>query len=165
MKAAVHTSCGPPDVVSVIDVETPTPADDELLVRVRATTVNRTDCAYRAAHPFFVRLGTGPVRPRATVLGNEFAGEVAAIGGGVSSFAVGDRVFGYVEGPFGAHAEYLTQDASVATMPTDVAFEEAAASTEGYPLDDIVEAYRYVEAGQKVGNVVITVDPGDGPPR
>ena len=133
MKAAVHTRYGPPEVVRVVEVEQPTPSDDEMLVRVRATTVNRTDCATRAAKPFFARAVTGLIRPRATVLGNEFAGEVEAVGGGVTSFAVGDRVFGYNEGPFGAHAEYLTISAggSVATMPAEASFQEAAAGTEG----------------------------------
>jgi len=133
MKAAVHTRYGPPEVVRVTEVEQPIPGDGELLVQVRATTVNRTDCATRAARPFFARVVTGLIRPRATVLGNEFAGEVEAVGGGVTSFAVGDRVFGYNEGPFGAHAEYMTvrADGSVATMPSGATFEEAAAATEG----------------------------------
>ncbi|MBT5773942.1 MAG: NAD(P)-dependent alcohol dehydrogenase [Dehalococcoidia bacterium] len=133
MRAAVYTRYGPPEVVRVMEVGTPTPGDGELLVRVRATTVNRTDSASRAAKPFFMRAVTGLVRPRVTILGNEFAGEVEAIGGGVTSFAVGDRVFGYCEGPFSAHAEYLTiaADASVATMPAGWSFEEAAPGTEG----------------------------------
>ena len=95
MKAAVHTRYGPPDVVRVAEVEKPTARDDEVLVKVHATTVNRTDCAFRAAKPFIVRFSTGLFRPRATILGSEFAGEVEAVGGGVTSFAVGDRVFGY----------------------------------------------------------------------
>lgn len=133
MKAAVHTSYGPPDVVRIADVDTPAPREDELLVRVDATTVNRTDCAYRAARPFFMRLGTGLVRPKRTILGNEFAGEIEAIGGDVTSFGVGDRVFGYVEGAFGAHAEYLTVPAhgSVASVPATVTLDVAAAGTEG----------------------------------
>lgn len=133
MKAAVHTRYGSPDVVRIADVDTPVPGADELLVRVAATTVNRTDCAYRAARPFFMRLGTGLARPKRTVLGNEFAGEVETIGAAVASFEVGDRVFGYVEGPFGAHAEYLTVPAhgSVARVPDDMALDVAAAGTEG----------------------------------
>jgi NADPH:quinone reductase-like Zn-dependent oxidoreductase len=133
MKAAVNTSYGPPEVVRITEVDKPAPEDNEILVRVRATTVNRTDCATRAAHPFFMRFATGLLRPRVTVLGNEFAGEVEAIGSGVTSFEVGDRVFGYNEGPFGAHAEYMTvpEDGSVTTMPADWTFEEAAPSTEG----------------------------------
>jgi len=132
-----------------------------------------------------MRFSTGLIRPRATVLGNEFAGVVEAVGRDVTSFAVGDRVFGYNEGPFGGYAEYLSvpQDGSLATMPAGVTYQEAAPSTEGshyalahirelmesgkfkpvidrtYPLDQIVEAYRYVETGQKTGNVVISLEP------
>lgn len=133
MRAAVHTRYGPPDVVRITDVDSPMPQDNELLIRVHATTVNRTDCAYRAAHPFFVRIFTGLLRPRVRILGNEFAGVVEAIGSGVTSFAAGDRVFGYTEGPFGGHADYMTlaEDASVATMPAAAGFDEAAAATEG----------------------------------
>jgi len=135
------TRYGPPDVVAVADVATPEARENEVLVRVVATTVNRTDCGYRAAKPFILRFFTGLRRPRRTVLGTEFAGEIEAVGGAVTSFEVGDRVFGYLEGPFGAHAEYLTvrEDASVATMPAGSTFEEAAASTEGshYALANI----------------------------
>jgi NADPH:quinone reductase-like Zn-dependent oxidoreductase len=133
MKAAVNTSYGPPDVVRIADVEKPTAKDNELLVKVHATTVNRTDCGFRSAKPFIVRFFTGIAGPRVTVLGNEFAGEVEAVGGGVTSFAVGDRVFGYSGDRFGAHAEYLAipEDGLVATMPANLTYEEAAPSTEG----------------------------------
>lgn len=125
---------GPPDVVSVGEVATPEPGTGELLVRVDATTVNRTDCAYRAARPFFMRSFTGLRRPRRTVLGTEFAGEVVGTGGQVDRFAVGDAVFGYCEGRFGAHAEYVVvgQNASVATIPAGISMAEAAAATEGF---------------------------------
>jgi NADPH:quinone reductase-like Zn-dependent oxidoreductase len=128
MKAAVHTRYGPPEVVRISDVDKPTARDNELLVKVHATTVNRTDCGYRAAKPFILRLFSGLFRPRVTVLGNEFAGEVEAVGSDVMSFEVGDRVFGYTEGPFGAHAEYMTirEDGWLATMPTNVTYEQAA---------------------------------------
>lgn len=152
MRAAVHTRYGPPDVVRVMEVDKPVPEDGELLVRVHATTVNRTDCAYRAARPFFMRLFSGVRRPKAIVLGSEFAGEVDAVGGGVTSFDVGDRVFGYNEGPFGAHAEYMTipESASVAVMPANATFEETAPSTEGshYALSMITAAQ--IEGGQDV---------------
>jgi NADPH:quinone reductase-like Zn-dependent oxidoreductase len=111
MKAAVRTSYGPPDVVRVLDVDKPTAKGDEVLVKVHATTVNRTDCAFRAAKPFFIRFLTGLIGPRATVLGGEFAGVVEAVGSGVTSFKVGERVFGYSEGSWGAHAEYLSMPA------------------------------------------------------
>lgn len=152
MKAAVHTRYGRPDVVRISEVETPTPRDNEVLVKVHATTVNRTDCACRAAKPFFMRFFTGLIRPRATVLGNEFAGVVAAVGGGVTSFKVGDKVFGYNEGPFGAHAEYMAipEHGSFATMPANVTYAQAAASTEGshYALAQIKGAK--IQSGQDV---------------
>jgi len=152
MRAAVHTRYGPPEVVRISDVEKPTPGDHEVLVRVHTTTVNRTDCACRASSPFFMRLFTGLVGPRATVLGNEFAGMVEAVGARVTSFAVGDKVFGYNEGPFGGHAEYLSvsQKGSLATMPANLAYEEAAPGTEGshYALSHIRAAK--VQSGQDV---------------
>lgn len=133
MRAAVSATYGPPEVVQVCEIPAPTPGPEELLVRVCVTTVNRTDCAYRAARPFFMRSFTGLRRPRRTVLGTEFAGEVVATGSGVDRFAVGDQVFGYCEGRFGAHAEFLvvSQDASVATVPAGLGLSEAAAATEG----------------------------------
>ena len=152
MKAAVHTSYGPPEVARISEVEKPAAKDNEVLVKVHATTVNRTDCGLRAAEPFVNRFFTGLIRPRVTVLGNEFAGEVEAVGSGVTSFEVGDRVFGYNGSRFGAHAEYLAipEDGSVATMPANVTFEEAAPSTEGshYALSLIRKAK--IRSGQGV---------------
>ncbi len=152
MKAAVSARYGPPEVVVISEVEKPATGDNGLLVKVHATTVNRTDCAYRAAKPFFMRFLTGLIRPRSTVLGTEFAGVVEAIGSGVTSFGVGDKVFGYNEGPFGAHAEYLSvpEDGSVATMPANVTYQQAAPSTEGshYALSHIRAAK--IHSGQDV---------------
>ena len=133
MKAAVHTRYGPPDVVQIADIPRPSTTDNDILVRVYATTVNRTDCGYRAAKPFIVRLFSGLRKPRATVLGNEFAGRVESVGSVVTSFEVGDRVFGYCEGSFGAHAEYLSipHDSPIAIMPSNLSYEEAVPGTEG----------------------------------
>jgi NADPH:quinone reductase-like Zn-dependent oxidoreductase len=133
VKAAVHARYGPPEVVRIRAVDRPAVGDGDVLVRVHATTVNRTDCAYRAARPFFMRLLTGLTRPRRTIMGTEFAGVVEVVGRSVTSFAVGDRVFGYNEGAFGAHAEYLSVPASgsIATMPVGVTFEQVAPGTEG----------------------------------
>lgn len=150
MKAAVHTRYGPPDVVAIEEVATPTIADGQVLVRVCATTVNRTDCGFRAAKPYLVRLYTGVRKPRATILGGEFAGVIEAVGAGVTSLHLGDRVFGYRG--FGAHAQYLSMPASgrIATIPAAVTFEQAAAGTEGsqYALSFIQTAK--VRAGQRV---------------
>jgi NADPH:quinone reductase-like Zn-dependent oxidoreductase len=152
VKAAVHTRYGPPDVVQIATVAKPDPAEGELLIRVRATTVNRTDCHYRAAKPAVMRLLSGLSRPKATTLGNEFAGDVAAVGGGVTTFAVGDKVFGYCEGKFGAHAEYLVvrADGPVSTMPASMFYDEAAPATEGshYALSHIRRAG--IKSGQAV---------------
>jgi NADPH:quinone reductase-like Zn-dependent oxidoreductase len=259
MKAAVRTRYGPPEVVRIAEVDKPPVRDHDVLVKVHVTTVNRTDCGFRSAKPFIVRFFSGLLRPKATILGTEFAGVVEAVGRSVKSFEVGDDVFGYSERRFGAHAEYLSipEDGPLATMPANVTYEEVAPSTEGshyalacitkdgqtydvvfdavgkssfgrckrllkpggfylstdlgpfsqnpilalitplfggrkammpippkydqervrrfkemieagefkpvidrrYRLDQIVEAYRYVETGQKIGNVVISVDP------
>jgi NADPH:quinone reductase-like Zn-dependent oxidoreductase len=152
MKAAVHTRYGLPDVVRVVDVPTPTAKDNKVLVKVYATTVNRTDCGFRGAKPFFIRVFTGPMRPRVSVLGNEFAGQVEALGPAVTSFAVGDRVFGYDDTAFGAHAQYLTirEDASVAKIPANLTYAQAASATEGshYALANIKKAK--IRAGQRV---------------
>ena len=119
MKAAVRTRYGPPEVVRVIDVPTPEPGHGEVLVHVRASTVNRTDRGYRAGKPFIIRFFSGLVKPKVEVLGTEFAGTVEAVGGDVNSFAPGDHVFGYNERTFGAHAEYMTipEDGSITTIP------------------------------------------------
>ena len=152
MRAAVRTSYGPPDVVRIAEVAKPTPKDNQVLVKVHATTVNRTDCGFRAGRPFFVRVLTGLPRPKVTVLGSEFAGEVEAVGPGVTAFAVGDRVFGFKGLPFGAHAQYMLipEDGFLATMPAQLSFEEAAPSTEGahYALAFIRKAK--VRSGQDV---------------
>jgi NADPH:quinone reductase-like Zn-dependent oxidoreductase len=143
MKAAVHTRYGPPEVVRITEVPTPKAQPDEVLVRVRAATVNRTDCGFRAAEPWIVRFFSGITKPKATILGCEFAGEVAEVGEGVSSFAVGDHVFGFSEDRFGAHAEYLSfpADGPIATVPADLPFDQVAPSTEGshYALSAITK--------------------------
>lgn len=152
MKAAVHTGYGPPDVVRIAEIDKPAVGDHEVLIKVYVTTVNRTDCGFRAGKPFFVRFLSGLIKPRATVLGCEFAGAVEAVGRGVTSFEVGDDVFGINEWRFGAHAEYLSipEDGSLATMPANVTYEEAAPSAEGsgYALSLIRKAK--IRSGQDV---------------
>jgi NADPH:quinone reductase-like Zn-dependent oxidoreductase len=153
MKAAVTDRYGPPEVVRLTEVPVPTPAADELLVRVHATTVNRTDCGYRSGKPFLIRFFSGLRRPKRPVLGTEFAGVVEGLGSEVSGFAVGDRVCGWCEGTFGAHAEYMTVRAArplVMRIREGASFVEAAASTEGshYALGSLRKAG--VKPGQRV---------------
>lgn len=133
MRAAVGTRFGPPEVVSIEQRDRPVPGDGEVLVRVRATTVNRTDCGYRAGRPWPMRFFVGLRRPKTSVLGTEFAGVVEAAGPGVTRFGVGDRVCGYCEGTFGAHAEYMTIGTGhlIARIPAGRSYAEAAPSMEG----------------------------------
>ncbi len=127
MRAAVNERYGAPDVIAVREVPTPKPRAGEVLVRVHASTVSRTDCGQLRAHPFFMRAVTGVARPKRTILGTDFAGEVEAVGDGVTAFAPGDRVFGLTPGGYGGHAEYLclSQDEAVALMPGGLNFDEA----------------------------------------
>jgi NADPH:quinone reductase-like Zn-dependent oxidoreductase len=134
MKAVVHDRYGPPSVLRIEEVERPVPEDDEVLVQIHATTVNRTDCHVRAANPFLWRLfGTGLLRPKQRLSGSDFAGEVVAVGSAVTEFAVGDRVFGTTGYRFGTHAEYMCvkESARIAHMPDGLSFEEAAAVCDG----------------------------------
>lgn len=108
MKAAINTRYGPPEVVTVKATDKPVPAGNEILIKIHATTVNRTDCGFRSAAYFISRFWSGLLRPRFHTLGCEFAGQVEAIGSDVTSFQAGDRVFGYNDENFGAHAEYIT---------------------------------------------------------
>jgi len=141
----VSTRYGPPEVVQVVD-DAPEPevAPDDLLVRVHVTTVNRTDSAYRRAYPFFIRAVSGWRHPKVSVWGTEYAGVVERVGPDVTRFAPGDRVFGYAEGRFGAHAELVAvaESALVATVPDGVDLRHAAAATEGahYALSSIRRA-------------------------
>ena len=127
MKAVVRERYGPPEVLRIEEVERPVPKDDELLVRIRATSVTRTDLHMCAAKPFFWRFMLGLRRPKSKVLGLEFAGEVEAVGSAITEFRVGDRVFGLRNG---AHAEYVCvgEERLVAHMPEHMAFEEAGGS-------------------------------------
>jgi NADPH:quinone reductase-like Zn-dependent oxidoreductase len=131
MRAVIHNRYGTPDVLQLADVERPVPKEDEILVRIHAASVTRTDCGLRSAKPFMSRAITGLRRPKRTILGMEFAGEVEAVGTRVREFHVGERVFG-VKG-FGANAEFVCvrETAPVAHMPAAVTFEEAAAVCDG----------------------------------
>jgi NADPH:quinone reductase-like Zn-dependent oxidoreductase len=137
MKAAVYTKYGPPDVVQIKEVEKPTPGDNEVLIKVHATTVNRTDCGFRKPeYPLIIRLMNGVFKPKRTILGSELAGEVEEVGKGVKLFKKGDQVFGLTGNHFGAHAEYvcLPEAASIVTKPANMSYEEAAAVCDGAML-------------------------------
>lgn len=141
MKAIVYTTYGPPEVAQLMDVAKPIPNDDEILIKVYASTVNRTDAGFRSAQYFISRFWSGLLRPKTQILGCEFAGIIEEIGKDVSEFKKGDKVFGYNDKTFGGHAEYLTlaENDAITTLPKNVNFEEAAPITEGahYALNDI----------------------------
>ena len=138
MRAVVQDTYGPPEVLRLEEVARPVPLDDEVLIRIRATTVTQTDTHARAARPFFWRFFAGLRRPKWRTLGVELAGEVEAVGTAVSQFKVGDEVFGGPLGVgnplgFGAHAEYICISATgpIAHKPAAISFEEAAAVSDG----------------------------------
>jgi NADPH:quinone reductase-like Zn-dependent oxidoreductase len=130
MRAVVYDRYGPPEVLRVEEVERPVAKDDEVLVRVHATTVTQTDCHMRRARPFIWRFMLGLRRPKRRILGLELAGEVEAVGAAVTDFEVGDRVFGMRNG---SHAEYVCvrEMGLLAPMPASMSFEEAAAVCDG----------------------------------
>ncbi|HEV2474986.1 MAG TPA: NAD(P)-dependent alcohol dehydrogenase [Candidatus Dormibacteraeota bacterium] len=136
----VYDRYGPPDVLRIAEVERPVPKDDEVLVRIHAATVNRSDAHTREANRsngpavmFISRLVSGWGGPRQRILGTELAGDVVAVGTVVRKFVVGDEVFANTGFRFGANAEYATvpENGRIALKPSNMSFEEAAAVTDG----------------------------------
>jgi NADPH:quinone reductase-like Zn-dependent oxidoreductase len=152
MKAIVHTQYGPPEVVKLMEVPKPTPKNNEVLVKVFASTVNRTDSGFRSAEYFVSRFWSGLLRPKYKTLGCEFAGTIEEVGKEVTGFKIGDKVFGYNDETFGGHAEYLTiaENKAIATIPGNLTFTEAAPISEGahYALCNIRASK--IKRGQKV---------------
>lgn len=152
MKAAVYSKYGPPEVVKIMQVDKPVPKDDEVLIKVMASTVNRTDCGFRSAQYFISRFFSGLFVPKYQILGNEFSGVIEAVGKNVSAFQIGDKVFGYNDIKFGSHAEYMTmaEHEAITILPVNFNFIEAGPLTEGghYALSDIRAAK--VKPGQNV---------------
>jgi NADPH:quinone reductase-like Zn-dependent oxidoreductase len=150
MRAVVYDKYGPPEVLRLEEVDRPVPKDDEVLVKIHATTVNRTDCGWRSAKPFIARYFTGLRRPKRRILGSELAGEVEAVGGAVSEFKVGDHVFGV--NYFGAHAEFVCvqEDRPLAHKPAGMTFDEAAAVSDGAILALTALRKGNLRKGQKI---------------
>ena len=144
MKASVNTRYGSPDVLEIRQVPKPEPKAGEVLIKVHATTVSRTDCGMRQPHPQFVRLAAGLLRPKRTILGMDFAGEIETIGAGVTTFQPGDRVFGLSPDEYGAHAEYLClpDTAAMATMPEGTPFGDAVVCEGAWYADTYLQAFQ-----------------------
>jgi NADPH:quinone reductase-like Zn-dependent oxidoreductase len=150
MRAVVYDTYGPPDVLRFEELERPVPKEDEVLVKVHAATVNRTDCGWRSAKPFLTRYFTGLRRPKRRILGSELAGEVESVGAAVTEFEVGDHVFGV--NYFGAHAEYVCvpEDRPLAHKPAGMTFAEAAAASDGAILALTALRKGGLRKGQKI---------------
>lgn len=137
MKAAVRCKYGLSEVLSIRELDIPTPNANEILIKVYATTVNRSDCHVLTGKPLLMRLFTGLFKPNASVIGSDFAGEIESVGSSVHSFKVGDKVMGFNGGlAGGTHAEYFVLPESKAkkimiTMPLNINYDEAAACLEG----------------------------------
>ena len=130
MRAVVFRRYGTPDVLHIEEIEKPAPMENEVLVKVEASTVNRSDTGLRSSEYFFARIFTGLFRPKRTIAGMEFAGVVQEIGAAVTEFRVGDEVFG-IKG--GANAEYICvrESGVMAHKPLGMSFEEAASVCDG----------------------------------
>lgn len=132
MKAIVHTKYGPPEEARLTEVAKPRPKSIEVLLKVHASTVNRTDSGFRSAEYFISRFWSGLFRPKYQTLGCEFAGIIEEVGNDVSEFIVGDKVFGFNDETFGGHAEYLCVEAKdIEKIPVNLSLTESAAITEG----------------------------------
>ena len=136
MKASLNTTYGPPEVLKITEVEKPQAKDNEVLIKIHATTVNRTDTGFRNPEYFLVRIFGGFFKPRNKILGTEFSGEVESIGKNARLFKPGDQVFGLNTFTFGTHAEYIcvNENKSIALKPANMTHAEAAAVCDGMML-------------------------------
>ncbi|HRJ29862.1 MAG TPA: NAD(P)-dependent alcohol dehydrogenase [Cyclobacteriaceae bacterium] len=159
MKASTRTTYGSPDVITVKEVEKPTPKANEILVRVYATTVNRTDCGALWGKPFVFRFFIGLFKPRNEITGTDFAGVVEAVGQNVTSFKVGDRVWGFDDNTLPSHAEYMAIDTKkpVLKIPNGFTFEQAAASAEAAHY-----AYNFLNKVKLAPGMKVLVNGGTG---
>ncbi len=151
MKAAIRIKYGSSEQIKIENIEKPIPLDNDVLVKIYATTVNRTDCANLTAKPFIMRFFLGLFKPKKIILGTDFAGEVIAKGKNVDSFNVGDKVFCFNDMGSESQSEYATiNKQNLFPIPNNIDYKLAAASLEGanYAHSFIYKAN--LQAGQKI---------------
>ncbi len=143
MKAVINERYGSPNVLAIREMPIPEPKAGEILVKVHATTVGRTDACALRAHPFFMRPYTGLLRPKHEILGLDFAGTVGAVGKGVTRFTQRRRVFGLTPGGYGAHAEYVCvpEDSPVSIMPEGKRFDEVVVGEGAWYADTYLKKF------------------------
>ncbi len=153
MKAVEYLKYGAPEELHIIEVQKPTPKDNEVLVKIHATTVTATEAYFRQGISLMTRLFTGLLKPKLKRLGEEFSGTIERVGKDVHDFAVGDKVFGTAGPEFGANAEYLCveQEGVITHLPQDISFEDAAGSIDGFLTAlPFLRDTGAIKAGQKV---------------
>ena len=151
MKAATRRKYGLPNQIKIEEIEQPKIKENEVLIKVFATTVNRTDCANLTAKPFIMRFLLGLFKPKKIVLGTDFAGEVVSIGKEVVSFSIGDRVFGFNDAGAQSQAEYMVSKVEgLFRIPDNIDYKQAAASIEGAHYAYTFVHKTNIQPGQKV---------------
>ena len=151
MKAALRRQYGDQNAITIENLEKPVPQPNEILVKVHATTVNRTDCANLTGKPFIMKLMLGLSKPRRIILGTDFSGEILETGAAVKAFKTGDRVFGFFDMGQETQAEYVCIKEEVAyPMPEGVDFKIAAAGLEGAHYAYSFNHYVEIKSGQNI---------------
>jgi NADPH:quinone reductase-like Zn-dependent oxidoreductase len=133
MKAAIRTKYGDPSVLSIQNIEKPTPKDNEVLVKIHATTISRTDTGVLLGAPFVFRFFTGLTKPRYQTTGTDFAGQIESVGKNVTDFKAGDRVWGFLDHGLPTHAEYaaVSTDIPITKIPMNWDYKSIVACAEG----------------------------------
>ena len=150
MKAIVYTKYGPPDVLELKEVETPAPKDNEVLIKIYASTVTSIDLRFRQGKNIIARMMSGLMKPKSNILGAELAGEIESVGKDVKPFKQGDQV--YAAGQMGAHAKYVCMpEEKVIMKPTNITYEEAAAVPFAAPVSlQFLENKGGIQSGHKI---------------